>query len=605
MRHYCIFILSILAAVLLGSIAKSPSPGWDDKRTKHSWNAVPKNWERLRSPPLSTTIDLYIALKPRSENALTNVLYNVSTPDHPEHVLRSFPHPWTHIYGEYLSREKVAELVAPHPRTLELVISWLKHNGIPPSSVTRQGGNTLMLKAVPVSKANTLLDASYQVYRHVESHETIVRTVGYGLPAALHEHVQTVVPTTAFVPSLKHLQTPRNLSGGAESGFVRPALGERTTMLSSRVQPEVEIIDPQTLRWVYGTALYVPTNDDNAVALVGTAEDYPSRADLAIFMDKYRTDAVTASFYIKQFNPGPPNSDPVTEPDANIQYLEAFVFPTPVVYYVPGRGPGGTGDWFMGWLRDIDNVEYLPQTIGAAFGFDEDTLPFEYADEACRMFARLGTRGVSILFASGNGGVGDGDCMGSDGLLKFRTTFPASCPYVTAVGGTDGLIPESAAKFSGGGFSNYFERPPFQIKPVTDYLDRLEGRNRALFNPDGRGVPDISAQAFNFKVVVNGEDRYSTGTGTTTAVVTGIVALLNDWQILKHRPPLGFLNPWLYGEGSEGFIDIMLGSNGGCNIEGLGFPALRGWDPVTGLGTPRFDKLKKVVPARPYYQQPN
>ncbi|KAF8269154.1 peptidase S8/S53 domain-containing protein [Lactarius quietus] len=324
-----------------------------------------------------------------------------------------------------------------------------------------------------------------------------------------------------------------------------------------------------------------------------------------MFMEKYRTDAVTASFFVKQFNPGPPNSYPVSEPDANIQYLEAFVFPTPVVYYTPGRGPGGTGDWFMAWLRDIVNVEYLPQTIGAAFGFDEDTLPFEYADEACQMFARLGTRGVTILFASGNGGIGDGDCVGSDGLLKFRTTFPASCPYVTAVGGTTGFIPESGAKFSGGGFSNYFERPSFQRRAVRNYLDQLGDRNLDLFNPDGRGVPDISAQAFDFKIVVNGNDKYSTGTGTTTAVVTGIVALLNDWQALKNRSPLGFLNPWLYGEGSEGLIDIMLGSNEGCNIAGLGFPALRGWDPVTGIGTPNFGALEDVLPTRPYSRQPN
>ncbi|KAF8275010.1 peptidase S8/S53 domain-containing protein [Lactarius quietus] len=588
MRYHCIFILSFLAAFLLGSLGKSPSPGWDDKRTKHSWNAVPMNWERLGRPPLSTTIDLYITLKPHSENALIDALYNVSTPDHPERVLHFFPHPWTHIYGEHLSREQVAELVAPHPRALKLVNSWLKHNGIPSSSVMTQGGNTVMLKAVPVSKANTLLDASYQLYRHVESHETIVRTVGYGLPASLHEHVRTVVPTTAFVPSLKHRQIPRNLSGGAESG-----LGEPTTMLSSRDQ--VEILDPQTLRWVYDTALYVPARtDENVAALVGNFGDFPSKADLTVFMEKYRTDAVTASFFANKVNPGPPASYPITEPDANIQYLEAFVFPTTVVYYVPGRGPSGTGDWFMDWLRDLITLEYLPQTIGAAFGFDEDTLPAEYLDEANLMFAELGARGITFLFASGNDGIGEGNCVASDGYLKFRTVFPASCPFVTAVGGTTGVLPESAAKFSGGGFSAHFERPPFQSKAVDGYLKQLGNRNRYFFNPLGRGVPDISAQAFNYKIVVNGIDQYSTGTGPPTAVVAGIVALLNDWRISNNLPTLGFLNPWLYGEGFKSLTDVTLGSNEGCNTKGLGFPALEGWDPVTGIGTPNFNKMLNI-----------
>ncbi|KAF8257525.1 Pro-kumamolisin, activation domain-containing protein, partial [Lactarius quietus] len=406
MRYYCIFILSILAAVLLGSLAKNPSSSWDDKRTKHSWNAVPKNWESLGRPPLSTTIDLYITLKPRSENALINVLYNVSTPDHPEHVLYFFPHPWTHIYGEHLSKEQVAELVAPHSRTLKLVKSWLKHNGIPSSDVTTQGGNTLMLKAVPVTKANSLLDASYQLYRHVESHETIVRTVGYGLPAALHEHVRTVVPTTAFVPSLKQWQTPHNISGGATTVPVESALGQPTTMLSNR--DDVAEVEPNMLRWMYGTALYTPIMPKrNVVAIVGAIGDSPNRAYLKVFMQNYRADAVSASFIDSEINPGP-NNQPNARSDVNIQYLEAFVFPTIVGYYVTGRGPSGEDDWFMNWLRYLVSQSALPQTIGAAFGFDEDILPMEYTEEACRLFAQLGSRGVTFLFASGDDGIGEG-----------------------------------------------------------------------------------------------------------------------------------------------------------------------------------------------------
>ncbi|KAF8268014.1 peptidase S8/S53 domain-containing protein [Lactarius quietus] len=584
MRYYCIFLLSVLAAVLLGSLANSPSSTWEDKRTKHSWNAVPKNWESLGRPPLSTTIDLYISLKPQSENALIDVLYNVSTPGHP-------------VYGEHLSKEQVAELVAPHPRTLKLVNSWLKHNGIPSSSVTTQGGNTLMLKAVPVSKANTLLDATYQLYRHVESHETIIRTVGYGLPAALHEHVRTVVPTTAFVPSLKHLQIPRNLSGGAESVLVKPALGKPTTMLSNRVFVDV---DPENLRWTYDTAPYTPARrlGEDVVALVGSVGYYPIRADLTVFMEKYRADAVTASFVVTEVNPGPPDGQPNTEPDADIQYLEAFVFPIPVVYYVTGRG---RDDWFMTWLRYLQGLQFLPQTIGATFGFDEDILPIEYAVEACRLLAQLGSRGVTVLFASGNDGAGAGDCVGSDGLLKFRPTFPATCPYVTTVGGTTGFSTEEYGTiFSGGGFSNYFERPDYQVKAVDAYLKKLGNRNLNLFNPLGRGVPDLSAQAIHFKVVVNGNDQYYSGTGTATAVVAGIVALLADFRISKNMATLGWLNPWLYGRGSKGLKDVTQGENGGCAIEGLGFPALEGWDPVTGLGSPNFGKMQKWLPGKNY-----
>ncbi|KAF8260099.1 peptidase S8/S53 domain-containing protein [Lactarius quietus] len=496
-------------------------------------------------------------------------------------------------YGEHLSREQVAELVAPHPRTLKLVNSWLKHNGIPSSSVTTQGGNTLMLKAVPVTKANALLDASYQLYRHVESHETIVRTVGYGLPAALHEHVRTVVPTTAFVPSLKQWQIPRNISGGETVAPVKSVLGQPITMLSNRV--EVAEVDPGMLGWMYGIVPYTPKMPNrNSVGIVGAIGNFPSYADLTMFMGKYRRDALTASFLINTVNTGP-NDQRNAEPDVNIQYLEALVFPTPVVYYVTSYGPSGTDDWFMTWLRYLLSLEFLPQAISGSFGFDEDTLPMEYAVEACQLFAQLSTRGITFLFASGDDGVGEGDCVNSEGLLKFRTTFPATCPYVTAVGGMTGFGSGSAATFSGGGFSNYFERPRFQSPAVRSYLQQLGERNQGLYNVQGRGIPDLSAQAVGFKIVVNGEDRYSSSTSMSTAVVASVVALLSDWRLAMSKRRRGWLNPWLYGYGRESITDVTDGQNEGCSTRGLGFPALEGWDPVTGIGTPDFSKMKDMI----------
>ncbi len=70
---------------------------------------------------------------------------------------------------------------------------------------------------------------------------------------------------------------------------------------------------------------------------------------------------------------------------------------------------------------------------------------------------KLGARGISILFASGDSGVGCNDA----GSL-FVPGFPASSPWVTAIGGTmtDYFFeegPEIVNGLSGGGFSNFFE----------------------------------------------------------------------------------------------------------------------------------------------------
>jgi tripeptidyl-peptidase-1 len=75
--------------------------------------------------------------------------------------------------------------------------------------------------------------------------------------------------------------------------------------------------------------------------------------------------------------------------------------------------------------------------------------------------------------------------------------------------------------------------------------------------------------------------------------MASIVALTNDALISEGKPPLGFLNPWLYSKGYQGFTDITSGVNGGCNT--TGFPVTQGWDAVTGFGTPVFPELVKLA----------
>lgn len=85
----------------------------------------------------------------------------------------------------------------------------------------------------------------------------------------------------------------------------------------------------------------------------------------------------------------------------------------------------------MNYLRGQENI---PQVISTSYGDDEDTLPKSYAHRVCKGFAELGARGVSVLLSSGDTGVAgrDGKCN----KKKFVAHFPASCPWVTAVGGT-------------------------------------------------------------------------------------------------------------------------------------------------------------------------
>ncbi|KAH8992173.1 subtilisin-like protein [Lactarius akahatsu] len=566
--------------------------------TKHRWNAIPGKWESIGQPHIGTTIDLRIALKPHREHALTDAVYEVSNPKHPKHVLFFIPPP-THVtllrcrYGAYLSKEQVAKLVAPHPYTLKLVKTWLRHHGVSPSNVsTSHGGNWLTVTGVPVSKANDLLGASYQLYRYAGTNGTILRTVGYALPAALHVHVQTVAPTAYFGLPLTPRKRLRGHRGGAAAA------------LSTRDVP----ITPAVLRSLYNSVIYQPAaTEQNMIGVTGTGKN---------FMEHFRSDADDPTFLVIDINnSGYDPNKPGDEANLDMQYTQGIAWPTPHVFYSIGGvaeefipdsyTPVNDNEPYLGWLGVMISLEDVPQTISTSYGGDEQTFPPDYAKSVCELFGQLGARGVSILFASGDVGVGHGDCKKNDGsgVVQFQPSFPPTCPCVTSVGGTKKLL-EVAAPLSSGGFSNIFRRPVYQTDAVLGFFQQLGNQYSGLYNASSRGFPDVAAQAMNFVMVLDDELKLAAGTSCSTPllaanlqVVAGIIALLNDYQLSKNRPVLGFLNPWLYGTAHPGFNDITSGSNPGCDTDG--FSAVRGWDPVTGIGTPDFQGRLDRLPIPP------
>ncbi|KAF8267704.1 peptidase S8/S53 domain-containing protein [Lactarius quietus] len=573
--------LSFLAAMPFTNFTMPLVPPWDDVLVKHTWLDVPPNWETLGIPPSNTTIDFHIALVPQHENALIDALYEVSTPGHPK-------------YGAHLTKQRVAQLVAPHPDTLQLIHSWLDHHHIPPSAVSMtHGGGWLTVSGVPVSRANEMLGASYQLFRPSGTNgTTILRTIGYALPAVLHNHIRTVVPTTCFESTLPLWQTSWSRSVGATADIGSSEPGD---VLSSRSSDEDEHpLGPSELRTLYRTDTYVPTaTDKNELGVSGFANQYPSPADLATFMSICRKDAIDATYIDVPINSGGYDpTQPSDEANQNMQYAQAIAYPTPHTFY----STGGRMTWnslgdnnpdpddaFLTWLNHLINLETIPQTISASYVYNG----------LCDLLAQLGARGVSVLFPSGNEGVG-----------AFISEFPSSCPWVTSVGGTirPSQDKEVAWKFSGGGFSNHFPRPIYQDPAVPTFLKRLGNQYDGLYNEYGRGIPDLSAQAVDYFVVNRNGYLQVSGTSCATPTVAGIISLLNDYLLSKGKQPLGFLNPWLYGLGVVGMNDIKSGSNPGCGTEG--YSAIAGWDPVTGLGTPDFLNLQAIIDYMNQFSSP-
>ncbi|KAK2467324.1 hypothetical protein APHAL10511_000559 [Amanita phalloides] len=333
------------------------------------------------------------------------------------------------------------------------------------------------------------------------------------------------------------------------------------------------------------------TQTRNVLSVPGFDNEYANYEDLAMFLDKYRPDLVGASFTSQSIDGGlniQSRDSAGGEANLDIQYTVGLVNFTPVDFISSGMNSiNGFIRLVHHWL-DQDNP---PTVVSISYGFNEHILSTQSTGILCTLFAQLGARGVSVLVSSGDGGVA-GSQAPEETPHDFIPTFPAGCPFVTAVGATKGFPTEIAAPLSAGGFSNYFERPSYQAAAVKDYLDQIGSLYNDRFNPTGRAFPDISAQGDNIAIVINQKQDVTGGTSASTPIVASTIALLNDRLIQKGKKPLGFLNPWLYANQGV-FNDIISGSNPGCGTNG--FPAKVGWDPVTGLGTPNFAKMAKAL----------
>lgn len=214
-------------------------------------------------------------------------------------------------------------------------------------------------------------------------------------------------------------------------------------------------------------------------------------------------------------------------------------------------------------------------------------------------FAKIAAKGISILVSSGDAGSGVHRKPG--GQFELWPSWPASSPWVTAVGATRFIGQKVGAQEmasdsfgSGGGFSEQFSQVPnaqWQESAVAAYLSSVDPSTlppAGSFPPKGRATPDVSALGEGYQVVVNGKVQSVGGTSASTPAFAAMVSLLNEARINAGKPQMGFLNPFLYSN-ADAFFDVTVGSN--RDMDPYGWNCSKGWDPVTGLGTPKFDRL--------------
>lgn len=258
-----------------------------------------------------------------------------------------------------------------------------------------------------------------------------------------------------------------------------------------------------------------------------------------------------------------------------------------------------------GWIDLLDRViaqDPTPVALSVSWGLAEDAQDWApVARKAIndRLHA-ASLLGITVCAATGDDG--SGDQMQDD---HAHVHFPASSPFVLAVGGTmldgerevvwwnsPGDRSQRGGGSTGGGVSVVFPRPSWQR------ARRVQSLNAGSI--DGRTVPDVAALAGppGYSLVFGGQGTLNGGTSAAAPLWAALIARIAGQD--RARAP-GFLTPLVYRRGREGrvrgrtaFVDITEGNNTSPH-PGRGYAARPGYDAVSGWGTPNGEALLRSL----------
>lgn len=513
------------ALTLLAASAVTTAAATEQYEVVEQLLKVPDGWVQGPRPSPSMLMQFRLAMRqPRAAEFEQHAL-NIATPGH-------------ELYGKHMKRDDIRAFMQPSAEATDAIVSWLKSEDV--SENLMEVNSDWVKFIVSVKQAERILNTTFYVFHDEADTSFRVRTLEYSVPKDVYQHIQLIQPTTHFGRNKAH----RSLV------FDQKEVDQGTEVDCNTA------VTPDCLRELYKLGDFrASPNPQNKLGISGYLEQYARYNDLETFLEQYAPSMTDGNFTVQLINGGlneQDSDDDSVEASLDIQYGIALSYQVPTIFFsTGGRGPlvpdlsepdanASSNEPYLEqlhYLLDLPDEE-LPAVLSTSYGEDEQTLPDSYTNTTCGLFAQLGARGVSIIFSSGDEGVGSA-CETNDGTNKtrFNPIFPASCPFVTSVGGTYRTNPERAVSFSSGGFSERFPRPSYQDKAVSSYLSVLGDKWDGLYNPEGRGFPDVSAQAHAFVV----RDHGSFVSVDGTRLVAGQISEDNDSNqlytlALPHQP---------------------------------------------------------------------
>lgn len=570
---------------------------------------VPEKWTKLGRVPTEVQIDFRIALRQRNIDVLERTLLDTADPDSPN-------------YGKWWTSDQILDLIAPEPEEVIPVIAWLHENGV--RDIDASGRDFIKCSA-PVRVVERLFQTEMYFYRHNPTGKIVKATFG---SVRIPESLDAVVD---LVTGINELIRPSPIR--ARTKKVSISLAQQHTDLSGRVafnDVSLGYIVPWALRNMYKLPESFWVSNKASICVAEFEDDTSfSKSDLKLFNErmneKTRVDKIVGPY---------DGSSPDAESTLDVQYASAIALNTTMWFWT-------VKGWMYDFATDLFKATSAPQIVSMSWGWpepDQCQIPntcthgessYEYVARTNVEFMKLGQKGITLLAASGDQGApGDENpsCQGG----KLSTIFPGASPWITSVGAT--MLVKSAESSvhlfprankppicndykcatvttegvctypgslitTGGGFSDYSPVPSWQAAATSAYLKSgVKLPDAKYFNASNRGFPDVSANGHAYLIAISGQFEQVDGTSCSSPVFAAVVALMNSYLMNHGKSPVGYVNPLLYKMWQTSpnvFTDITTGNNActeSCCVK-QGFDATKGWDPVTGLGTPNWPNI--------------
>ncbi len=572
-----------------------------------------------------------------------------NNPSKVEALAQAVSDPKSSSYGQYLTPSQFHQQFAPSQSQVGAVQSWLRSQGF---SVEYTPGNNLYVSAEgTVAQAQTAFGTGFGLYtvsglslRSPSSDVSIPSSLAGIVTGVLglDDSVQFVFtnhtvgdapPPAAFVSA-----HPCSTYWGQNQavGFTNP-YGTGTLPYAPCGYT------PQQIKGAYGISGY--DGSGQTVAIIDAYAAPTIVQDVNQWSINRGLPTLTANQLVQVVAPGTYNhpekgiaQDPQGWYGEETLDIEAVHGMAPAAKIVYVGAPNNFQDLDAALNYVVDR--HVASIVTNSYGFRTEILPQGYIKPYESIILQGVVTGIGIYFSSG-------DNNDESLVVGYTTTdWPASSPYVTAVGGTSLAVgasnnylfetawgtktsswtgttwsptpPGSWLYGSGGGVSRIFSEPSYQVGVVPKSVFTAQGRT-------GRAVPDISAvgdpntgyligetQTFPNGTIAYSEYRIG-GTSLSSPLVAGIMALAD--QAAGH--PHGFANPLFYSlAGSAAFTDIthpsstvaVVRANYVNSIDAsagvvyrlrtmdqtLSLNASPGYDDVTGLGTPTSSFLSAL-----------